>query len=162
MRYGWRTGMSIGTAIAACPMPSNAFANAHPHNPGLPALGSTEAALRQAYGRSLKVVSTDRQSRVFAVPRTLVSSLPALVRFEVSARNRRLYRIEVAMTGLETCHAYEAFIRQRRGKPDDVEWGTKAYELTWKATAHHPATHFWLHAYLHERTECDVTIGPRA
>jgi hypothetical protein len=154
--------ISIGAVVMVSPAPSDAVPKARPRGSGLPTLGSSETTLREAYGRSLNVVTADRRSRNLTVSQTWVFGLPAKVRFDVSARTRSVYRIEVSMTGLDRCHAYEAIIRRSSGKPDNAEWGTRAYELTWTAKATLPATHFWLYAYDGENTRCDVTFGPRA
>ena len=132
------------------------------YSQSLPLLGSLEAALRSTYDRELKVAPNHRTYQMFEVQRIRVSSLPALARFEMSPRTRRLYRIRLSMKGSDRCHIYEAIIRKPRGKPDDAEWGTRAYELTWKAKGSLPATHFWLYAYDGKNTRCDVTFGPRA
>lgn len=162
MGYVWHTLFGFIALTGVYPVPSTASPNTFDRGVDLPALGTTESALMLAYNRHLNAVSADRHSRIFEVPRSLVLNLPAHVKFEVSPRTRRLYRITVSIQGMVRCHTYEAALRRRRGMPDYAEWGTRAYELAWRARGKLPAAHYWLHAYDGKGTQCDVTLGDRA
>lgn len=125
----------------------------------LPAIGASEESLRSTYGKGVVLISANDVRRILQIRSGRVSGLPTRLQFDVSSRTFRLYRITVSLGDMKRCHIYEAALRKSRGEPDQAEWGTRAYELTWHVDGKRPAIHYWLHAYDGVHTKCEVVFG---
>ncbi len=125
----------------------------------LPLLDIKETRLIVYPGLKLSSKATHGGHRIYRGKLPLPPRSPIYAVFYVKTDTRRLTKIELSADEQQQCRKYEVDLRRLRGRESDAEWGSRAYEITWRATGNLPAVYFWLFAYDGSHTHCRVTFG---
>lgn len=125
----------------------------------LPSIGIKETQLIRYLQLKISRKAIKLGYRVYQGKLTRANEKPILAYFYVKAGVRRLSKIEIFVDEQQQCQRYETDLRRLRGRENDAEWGTRAYEISWKAKYDLPAVSFWLFAYDGLNAHCLITFG---